>query len=325
MLNMARSAFELTGSENLCLAGGVALNCVGNGRIHREGPFKRIWVQPAAGDAGGALGAALLVWHKCRQGRRAVNPNDSQKGSYLGPSYSDAEIETFLDKRGAAARHFDSVDELISIVAALLEEGKVVGWFDGRMEFGPRALGARSILGDARSPEMQRTINLKIKYRESFRPFAPIVLEEKVSDWFDHEGSSPYMLFVAPVAESRRLELTAEDQAKVGTDLLNVARSQIPAVTHVNYSARLQTVHERTNPRMAKLLRAFEARTGCPVLVNTSFNVRGEPIVCTPDDAYRCFLRTEMDVLVLGDRILHKEDQSLLEEVEDWRNEFVLD
>ncbi|MHC4342559.1 MAG: carbamoyltransferase family protein [Planctomycetota bacterium] len=325
MLRMARSAHELTGSENLCLAGGVALNCVGNGKLYREGPFRSIWVQPAAGDAGGALGAALMTWHKYYDKPRVPAAGDSQRGSYLGPSHSDSEIADFLEKRRAPGRGIEREPELIEHVAELLERGKVVGWFQGRMEFGPRALGSRSILGDARSPEMQRTMNLKIKYRESFRPFAPIVLRERVGEWFDHDGDSPYMLLVASVREDRRAPVSKSDAAKRGLELLGVKRSEIPAVTHVDFSARLQTVHDETNPRLARLLRAFEARTGCPVLVNTSFNVRGEPIVCTPEDAYLCFMRTEMDVLVLGNRILLKEEQAPIENEADWRREFVLD
>ncbi|MHC4934250.1 MAG: carbamoyltransferase family protein, partial [Planctomycetota bacterium] len=325
MLRMARSAHALAQSENLCLAGGVALNCVGNGRLYRESPFRNVWIQPAAGDAGGALGAALMAWHKYYEKPRVVAAGDRQKGSYLGPSHTEPEIADLLDRREAPSEKIDGESKLTERVADLLERGKVVGWFQGRMEFGPRALGSRSILGDARSPEMQRTMNLKIKFRESFRPFAPIVLRERVQDWFDHDGDSPYMLLVASVKSDRRLRVSEPDEGKRGIELLGVRRSEIPAVTHVDYSARLQTVHDETNPRLARLLRAFEARTGCPVLVNTSFNVRGEPIVCTPEDAYLCFMRTEMDALVLGDRILLKEGQPPLDEARDWRKEFILD
>ena len=325
MLRLVRHAHELTGCDDLCLAGGVALNCVGNGRIHREGPFRRIWIQPSAGDAGGALGAALMVWHKYHGKPRTPAEPDSQKGSYLGPAFDDAAIRAFLQKMNAPATAMSDDGELTRHVAELLEQGRIVGWFQGRMEFGPRALGARSILGDPRNPEMQKTMNLKIKYRESFRPFAPIVLAERTADWFEHDGDSPYMLLVAPVREDRRREMSDDERKKEGIDLLNVPRSEIPAITHVDYSARLQTVHSETNPLLADLLRAFEARTGCPVLVNTSFNVRGEPIVCTPEDAYRCFLRTEMDILVLGNHVLYKEEQAPLEETSDWRKEFALD
>jgi len=323
MLRMARFAKSETGLDNLVLAGGVALNCVGNGRILREGPFENLWIQPAAGDAGGALGAALLVWHHYHDQPRTAVPGDSQRGSYLGPAYSDEEIVAFLRERNAPAQHFADEDELVARVAEVIDDGKVVGWFQGRMEFGPRALGARSILGDPRNREMQTTMNLKIKYRESFRPFAPVVLRERVADWFELDGDSPYMLLVAPVKKERCFETKAT--GKQGLDRLKETRSEIPAVTHVDNSARVQTVHDETNPRFARLLRAFEKRTGCPVLINTSFNVRGEPIVCTPEDAYRCFLRTEMDVLVLGNHVLLKEQQAPIEETADWRTEFVLD
>ncbi|MHC4549807.1 MAG: carbamoyltransferase family protein [Planctomycetota bacterium] len=325
MLRMARHLHDLTGEKNLCLAGGVALNCVGNGRILREGPFRNLWIQPAAGDAGGALGAALQVWHQYYGNPREVNEGDSQAGSYLGPEFSNEQIRAFLGERGAPATVVQDEQELVDLVAGQIEEGKVVGWFQGRMEFGPRALGSRSILGDPRNREMQTTMNLKIKYRESFRPFAPCVLGERVADWFEHDTDSPYMLLVAPVREGRRRALTPEEQGRHGLELLKVIRSEIPAITHVDYSARVQTVHDETNPRFARLLRAWERRTGCPVLINTSFNVRGEPIVCTPEDAYRCFLRTEMDILVLNNHVLFKEHQAPLEEAADWRKEFVLD
>jgi carbamoyltransferase len=326
MLRMARHLHETTGEKNLCLAGGVALNCVGNGRILRESPFQNLWIQPAAGDAGGALGAALQVWHQYFDQPRVVGDRgDSQSGSYLGPKFSNDEIGAYLRKSGAPATMLSDDDELCTHVAELIEEGKVVGWFQGRMEFGPRALGARSILGDPRNREMQTTMNLKIKYRESFRPFAPCVLRERVSEWFEHSTDSPYMLLVAPVHADRCRALTEEDKTKQGLERLKVIRSEVPAITHVDNSARVQTVHEETNPRFARLLRAWEKRTGCPVLINTSFNVRGEPIVCSPEDAYRCFLRTEMDVLVLGNHVLRKEDQAPFEESADWRKEFVLD
>jgi carbamoyltransferase len=311
--------------RHLCLAGGVALNCVGNGRLLREGPFDGIWIQPAAGDAGGALGAALGVWHQLHDRPRTPDPcRDSMKGSYLGPDFSGGEIRAFLESEGAPYTVYGD-DDLYQSVAASLAEGKVVGWFRGRMEFGPRALGARSILGDARNTTMQSVMNLKIKYRESFRPFAPSVLRERVSDYFEMDADSPYMLLVAPVSEDRRIAGSADRSDLWGIDLLNVPRSDIPAVTHVDYSARVQTVHEDTNPGYYRLIKAFEARTGCPVIVNTSFNVRGEPIVGSPRDAYRCFMRTEMDVLVLGNAVLHKDRQAPLVEDTAWREEFALD
>ena len=325
MLRMARHLHEVTGLDRLCLAGGVALNCVGNGRILREGPFRELWIQPAAGDAGGALGAALQVWHQYFGKPRTPRPGDAQQGSFLGPEYADAEIARFLRSKEAPGTHFPDDAALVEHVASLIEEGKVVGWFQGRMEFGPRALGARSILGDPRNREMQSTMNLKIKYRESFRPFAPAVLRERVADWFEMDADSPYMLLVAPVRADRRRVVPEAERGRTGIELLKVVRSEVPAITHVDFSARVQTVSDDTNPRFAALLRAFERRTGCPVLINTSFNVRGEPIVCTPEDAYRCFLRTEMDVLVLGGHVLYKEQQAPLEEAADWRKEFALD
>ena len=308
MLRMARHVHQMTGEENLCLSGGVALNCVANGRILREGPFKRIWIQPAAGDAGGSLGAALIAWHHYLGEPRAVCSEDSQFGSFLGPQFSDSEIETFLQREGAVYEHLDS-QGLIEQVADLIAEGHVIGWVQGRMEFGPRALGARSIIGDARNLEMQSRMNLKIKFRESFRPFAPSVLEESAPEWFEFGGPSPYMLLVADVQNKRRLE--EANGALSGFDLLKVKRSSIPAVTHVDYSARLQTVDEKRNPLYFRLLKEFHKRTGCPVIINTSFNVRGEPIVCNLEDAYRCFLRTEMDYLVLGNFILDKKKQKV--------------
>ena len=315
MLSVAREAFRLTGKRRLVMAGGVALNCVGNGRLLREGPFDDIWVQPASGDAGGALGAALFVWHQLLEKPRVAHTPDAQKGSLLGPSYAPDDVERRLVALGATYQRIKSEADLMERVADLLIAQKVVGWFQGRMEFGPRALGARSILGDARSPTMQATMNLKIKFRESFRPFAPCVLKEEAADWFDlaprHE--SPYMLMVAPVTDARRVSVPPEERATMDEDpdlrkRVNVVRSQIPAVTHVDYSARVQTVDAVRNPRLARLMRAFFERTGCPVLVNTSFNVRGEPIVCTPEDAYRCFLATEMDALVIEDFVILKDD-----------------
>lgn len=326
MLRLARTMQRETGAEYLCLAGGVALNCVGNGKILRDGPFKGVWIQPAAGDAGGAVGAALAAWHQFEGQPRVAHPDggDGMQGAFLGPAFGNDAIEAFL--RAKAAPYVRVSDaELYHRSAEDLAAEKVVGWFQGRMEFGPRALGGRSILGDARSPKMQSVMNLKIKYRESFRPFAPSVLRERVAEYFELDADSPYMLFVAPVVEPRRTALTKEQQALWGIDRLNVPRSDIPAVTHVDYSARIQTVHAETNPRYYQLLKAFEAKTGCGVLVNTSFNVRGEPIVCTPEDAYRCFMRTEIDTLVLGNCVLDKLDQEPLVEETDWRTAFGLD
>jgi carbamoyltransferase len=325
MLRMARSLHRETGLPNLCMAGGVALNCVGNGRILRESPFEKLWIQPAAGDAGGSLGVAQLIWYRhMRSERRVVPDRDSMRGSYLGPAFSDEEILRDLDSLGAVYERLER-GTLSDRVAGILADEKVVGWFNGRMEFGPRALGARSILGDPRSPRMQAQMNLKIKFREGFRPFAPSVLSERVQDYFELEGESPYMLIVAPVREDRRTPPREEDQELWGIEQLNVPRSDIPAVTHVDYSARVQTVHRETSPEYYDLIRAFEALTGCPVLVNTSFNVRGEPIVCSPEDAYRCFMRTKMDHLVLGSFLLTKEDQPEWTEGGDWRSEFQLD
>jgi carbamoyltransferase len=323
MLRLSRTLHGETGMPNLCLAGGVALNCVGNGRVLREGPFTGLWIQPAAGDAGGALGAALSVWHQLEGQPRRPQPGDAMSGGYLGPSFSNEEIEQSLTAIGACYRRVAD-DALFQEVAGELAAGKVVGWFQGRMEFGPRALGGRSILGDARSPRMQSEMNLKIKYRESFRPFAPSVLRERVSEYFNLDADSPYMLIVAPVKESRRRPVPEGQEGLWGIDLLNVPRSDIPAVTHVDYSARVQTVHRDTNPRYYRLLKAFEAVTGCAVLVNTSFNVRGEPIVCSPADAYRCFMRSEMDVLVLENCVLSKGDQQPID-AGDWRTEFQMD
>lgn len=309
MLRMTRSVARETGAKQLCLAGGVALNCVANGKILRDGSFEDIWIQPAAGDAGGAVGAALNAYYGYASKPRHVNGGDCMKGSFLGPSFSQAEVERRLSAAGARFRVLDDERLLDEVTRALAGE-KAVGWFQGRMEFGPRALGARSILGDPRSPRMQKTLNLKVKYRESFRPFAPSVRREDVADWFELNSDSPYMLIVADVRGDRRRQMSVEEQALFGIDKLNVPRSQIPAVTHVDYSARIQTVHSNTNPRYHRLLTRFKELTGCPVLVNTSFNVRGEPIVCTPDDAFRCFMGNELDVLVCENAILLKEEQN---------------
>jgi carbamoyltransferase len=331
MLRMARHVHKQTGERNLCLAGGVALNCVGNGRILREGPFENIWIQPAAGDAGGSLGAALSVWYQYLGHERRVEEvcrgrADGMRGAYLGPEFTNEEIEEFLLTAGAFYRRVEGAG-LAARVARLLADEKVVGWFQGRMEFGPRALGARSILGDPRSPRMQSQMNLKIKFRESFRPFAPSVLRERVADYFELDADSPYMLLVAPVREHLRRRTTVEEENLFGVEKLNVPRSSIPAVTHVDYTARVQTVRREDNPAYYELLLAFERLTGCPVLVNTSFNVRGEPIVCTPAEAYTCFMRTEMDCLVLGDFVLLKNEQGEHALAEDlsWQEEFQLD
>jgi carbamoyltransferase len=318
MLKMARHVHAETGLKNLCLAGGVALNCVGNGKILREGPFENLWIQPAAGDAGGALGVALFIWHQLLNNPRTIQPRDSQSGSLLGPAFSDDQVEQFLKSIGAGYRRYPDDESLCAEVASLIGSDKVVGWVQGRMEFGPRALGSRSILGDARSPRMQSVMNVKIKFRESFRPFAPSVMEEHVDDYFQMRPreQSPYMLLVAPVADSRRTDSTGEMAGKSGIDKLKVLRSEIPAVTHVDYSARVQTVDADRHGRYHHLLRKFREQTGCPVVINTSFNVRGEPIVCTPQDAYRCFLSTNMDALVLERCVLLKEDQPALSEAE---------
>ncbi len=305
---LTRSLAKQTGSRNLCLAGGVALNCVANGKVLREGRFDNIWIQPAAGDAGGAVGAALAAYHLFKSQPRKTDAADGMSGAYLGPSFPQAEIERRLSAAGANFAVLGE-DEMIETTAQALVGQKVVGWFQGRMEFGPRSLGARSILGDPRSPEMQKNLNLKVKYRESFRPFAPAILREDVSDWFDLTSDSPYMLVVADVRKDKRRAMSADEQALFGIDKLNVSRSEIPAVTHVDYSARIQTVHDNTNPLFHKLLSQFKALTGCPILVNTSFNVRGEPIVCTPDDAFRCFMANELDVLVVGNCVLQKAEQ----------------
>jgi len=322
MLRMARHVHRVTGQNNLCLAGGVALNCVGNGRILREGPFENIWIQPAAGDAGGALGAALLAWYQVLGNpRHADNQTDSQKGSYLGPEFTDSEIRDYLDQNDIPYTVLEP-RRIPETVADLIAEQKVVGWFEGPMEFGPRALGARSIIGDARSPTMQETMNLKIKFRESFRPFAPSVLKEKARDYFDLDVSSPYMLLVAPVRKEIRRQMSKEQETLFGLDKLHVVRSEIPAVTHVDYSARVQTVDPRTNPLYYKMLSTFDRKYKCGVIINTSFNVRGEPIVCTPEDAYMCFMRTNMDYLLMGSFLLDKKEQRPLEHDIDWRSRF---
>ena len=325
MLRMAHTVHRETGMKNLCMAGGVALNCVGNGRILREGPFENIWIQPAAGDAGGALGVATLIWHRhCGKPRTVTPGKDSMQGAYLGPGFDEQDIERRLQLLGANYQRLDR-SELFPRVAGMMADEKIVGWFNGRMEFGPRALGARSILGDPRSPKMQEQMNLKIKFRESFRPFAPSVLRDRVSDYFQLDVDSPYMLLVAPVAEDRRIAMSDDQQQLFGIDKLNVPRSDIPAITHVDYSARVQTVAPDVAPDYYELIKAFDEQTGCPVVVNTSFNVRGEPIVCTPEDAYRCFMRTDMDYLVLGQFVLDKTTQPEWKEEGDWKDEFQLD
>jgi carbamoyltransferase len=342
MLKMTAFAHRETGMRDLCLAGGVALNCVGNGRLLREGPFEQIWIQPAAGDAGGALGVAMSLWHRylgkprvsCEAAgtweRRPAHAGgvpkyaDAMQGSYLGPRASEADIKSFLEANGYPARRYEPA-ALADHIAALMAEEKVVGLVQGRMEFGPRALGGRSIIGDARSPKMQSVMNLKIKFRESFRPFAPAVLREHVAEWFEMDAESPYMLLVADVQPSKRLPVPAEANTLWGIEKLNVPRSAVPAITHVDYSARVQTVRRETNPLYYDIIQSFYRRTGCPVIVNTSFNVRGEPIVCTPEDAFRCFMRTNMDVLVLENYVLVKSEQKPIAEDESWKTEFVLD
>ncbi len=325
MLRMARHIQQETRQKNLCLAGGVALNCVANGKVLREGIFDRIWIQPAAGDAGGALGAALYA-HYCYldQPRVADGENDQQYASLLGPAFSNQQVEDFLSQNSYQATYLDDED-LYQTVARLIADEKVIGWFQGRMEFGPRALGNRSIIGDARSTKMQSIMNLKIKFRESFRPFAPSILRESASHYFEMGTDSPYMLLVVPVQEDRRLQMTKEEENLFGIEKLNLARSDIPAVTHVDYSTRVQTVSETDNPAYYQLLKAFQGLTGCPVIVNTSFNIRGEPIVCTPEDAYRCFMRTDMDYLVLSNFLLDKDEQQPLTDDLNWRQEFELD
>jgi carbamoyltransferase len=329
MLRTARSVHEITGMKNLCLAGGVALNCVANGRILREGPYEKIWIQPAAGDAGGALGVALFIWHQLLENPRSVDSRDNQSGSLLGPRFANEEIREFLDSVGAKYRFLDNEAELCDTVAELIANEKVVGWLQGRMEFGPRALGARSILGDARSEKMQSVMNLKIKFRESFRPFAPSVLQERVDDYFTMRPSeqSPYMLLVAPVSDAKREQLDGQLDGITGIEKLKVKRSDVPAITHVDFSARVQTVDRERHGRYYEMIRRFEQKTGCPVVINTSFNIRGEPIVCTPEHAYRCFMGTNMDVLVLERFVLLKEDQpeATRFEVDEYLAQFDLD
>lgn len=326
VIKIACAARQLTGCKNLVLAGGVALNCVANGKLLRAGIFDDIWIQPAAGDAGGAVGAAYAVWH-IQQGheRQVTRQADAMQGSYLGPEFSDKQIARVLEKHDAKARHYDDFEQLATDVAAKLAEGNVVGWFQGRMEFGPRALGGRSILGDARNPEMQKKLNLKIKYREGFRPFAPSVLEEEIAEHFELDRPSPYMLIVAPVRQDKQIPLPKNYNEKSLYERLYFLRSDLPSITHIDYSARIQSVSKETNPRYWELIHEFKELTGYGVIVNTSFNVRGEPIVCTPEDAYRCFLRTEMDFLVLGNYVLDKKDQPAVADNSDWRAEFKLD
>ncbi|MFM8295939.1 MAG: carbamoyltransferase, partial [Microcystaceae cyanobacterium] len=324
VLRLAHTAYRELGTDYLCLAGGVALNCVANGRLLREGKFKDIWIQPAAGDAGGAIGAALAAWYQYENQPRGTNGRDAMQGSYLGTKFKLGEIEEYLKDVRAVYHHYADPD-LFAQVADRLAQGNVVGWFQGRLEFGPRALGDRSIIGDPRNPKMQSVMNLKIKYRESFRPFAPSVLAEKAGDYFNLDQASPYMLLVAEIKEELRVAMTPEQQQLFGVEKLNIPRSTLPAITHVDYSARIQTVHAETNPRYYQLLQAFEQLTGCGVLVNTSFNVRGEPIVCTPEDAYRCFMRTEMDYLVLENFVLAKSEQPQWQKDETWKQEFELD
>jgi carbamoyltransferase len=324
IIKMCRSLVKETGQKNLCLAGGVALNCVANGKIVEENIFENIWIQPAAGDAGGALGAALATWHQyLGNERKVVKSKDSMKGAYLGPSYTEKTTKKYLNKIGSVFQRYDN-DTLIEETAKALENGQIVGWFNGRMEFGPRALGARSIIADARSPEMQKKLNLKVKFRESFRPFAPSVLEEYANQWFDLKSISPYMLLVHNVTKKRCIKMSKQNQELFGIEKLNVTRSDIPAVTHVDYSARIQTVSSKTNPQYHKLIKRFYEKTGCPVLANTSFNIRGEPIVCSPEDAYKCFMGTDLDILVIDNFFLKKNNQPFFLK-EDYKKEFSLD
>lgn len=325
VMKIVKHVHKETGQTNITLAGGVALNCVANGKILREGPFENIWIQPAAGDAGGALGAALITWYQyLNNPRTADEKTDSQKGSFLGPAFRDDDIHSFIQSSNLIAKKYNE-DELIKTVSDILADEKIIGWFDGRMEFGPRALGSRSIIGDARSPKMQANMNIKIKFREGFRPFAPSVLGEKITEYFEIDRETPYMLLVADVKKERRRNMSDEEEKLWGIKKLNVLRSDIPAITHVDYSARIQSVHKETNPRYHKLISQFEKDHGYAVIVNTSFNVRGEPIVCTPEDAYKCFMRTHIDYLVLGNYLLKKEEQKPLEKDVDWKKEFVLD
>ena len=324
ILKLANSLRRETGIKNICLAGGVALNCVANGKLLKQKIFKRIWIQPASGDAGNAVGAALTYWYQDLKNIRIPNSNDSMKGTYLGPEFSNDFIVNYLHKIKAP---FETLEDpiLFKALAEALDEGKVIGWFNGAMEFGPRSLGARSIIGDPRNKEMQSVMNLKIKYRESFRPFAPAVLEEELSNHFEMDFKSPYMLLVAPLKKEFCIEMTSEEEKLFGIEKLNIPRSNLPAITHVDYSARVQTVNKNTNPRFYELIKSFQNKTGCPIVVNTSFNVRGEPIVCTPQDAYRCFMRTEMDILVLQNQMLLKTNQEKVNIDEDWKAEFELD
>ncbi len=324
VIKLARSLKKETGAKNLCLSGGVALNCVANGKLLREKIFDDIWIQPASGDAGSALGAALIGWYLKLKKTRKIEKNDSMKGTYLGCNFSNSEIKNYLNKINAIFTTYEDND-LFELIANYLDDGKVIGWFNGPMEFGPRALGARSIIGDPRNISMQSVMNLKIKYRESFRPFAPSIIEEDISSQFDMDAKSPYMLLVAPIKKNLRIKMSNNQKKLFGIEKLNIKRSSIPAVTHVDYSARIQTVHSSTNPRYYALIKSFKEKTGCPSIVNTSFNVRGEPIVCSPRDAYRCFMRTEMDILVLQNQLLLKKDQPKTEQNENWQQEFELD
>ena len=324
ILRIARHVHRETGLKHLCLAGGVALNCVSNGRVLREGPYEDVWIQPSAGDAGNALGCALFAWHQLLDNER-VPDGRRQKASYLGPGYSDDAIRTYLDANNIPYTRIEPSEELCDRVAGLIAGEKVVGWFQGRMEFGPRALGARSILGDPRSRDMQRTINLKIKFRESFRPFAPTVMTEHVAEYFELDSESPYMLLVAPVRADRLCELTEEEENATGFEKLRVVRSDVPAITHVDNSARIQTVDKKDNPLYHRLIERFYQKTGCPVIINTSFNVRGEPIVRSPEEAYTCFMRTRMDYLVMGSFVLDKSEQEPWPESDEWKQEFELD
>jgi carbamoyltransferase len=319
ILMMCRSLAKEYSITNLCMAGGVALNCVANGKILRDKIFRDVWVQPAAGDAGGALGVALAVWHKELKKPRTINPNDSMNGSYLGPIYDQDTIEKDLSDCRAKFNVVNE-DEMINQTAQALADGKAIGWFQGRMEFGPRALGGRSILGDPRSEQMQKTLNLKVKYRESFRPFAPSVLREDIAEWFELDYDSPYMLFVGKVKKNKRIKMTVKEESLFGIDKLNIKRSSIPAVSHVDYSSRIQTVHKKTNPKYHKLITKFKEKTGCSVLVNTSFNVRGEPIVCSPEDAFKCFMSNELELLVIGNCILRKDEQYYL--IDEYKGEY---
>ena len=326
IIKMASFLYKETGIENLCLAGGVALNCVANGKLLKAGPYKKLWIQPAAGDAGGAVGAALSVWHRYLQKPRiADDQNDAMRGAYLGPNFTNQQIQNFLNKESIKFKYFENEDELINTTTDLLNNQKVIGWFQGSMEFGPRALGNRSIIGDPRNPKMQTIMNLKIKFRESFRPFAPSVLLEEVNEFFDLSRASPYMLLVAPVSKKYRHPITDSEENLWGIDKLNIIRSDIPAITHVDYSARVQTVDKKTNPRYWKLINMFREKTNVAVVINTSFNVRGEPIVCSPKDAYLCFMRTEMDYLILGNYLIDKQQMGPLKKDVDWQKEFELD